>query len=54
MLLKRRNRRNGGLLREFSEGKVGKGEGGRDGHTACASRMLWSKVCKVVDGVVDY
>jgi hypothetical protein len=27
MLLKRRGRRNGGLLREFSEGKVGKEEG---------------------------
>jgi hypothetical protein len=46
----RRGRHNGGLLGEFSEGRAG--EGG--GHTACTSWVLWSKVCKVVDRVVDY
>jgi hypothetical protein len=35
------------------KGSWGK-EGNGDGHTACTSWMLWSKVCEVVDCVVNY
>jgi hypothetical protein len=52
MLLMHRGRRSGGLLQEISEGRMGYGTG--DARTVRTSWMLRSKICEVVDRIINH